>query len=38
MGKVHEYFGYFAEDVKRNAMMYREANIVSNMRTDFRLM
>lgn len=36
MGNVHEYFGYFA-DVKRNAMMYREANIVSNMRIDFRL-
>jgi hypothetical protein len=32
-----EYFGYFAEDVKRNAMMYLEANILSNMRTDFRL-
>ena len=35
--KFYEYFGCFAEEVKRNAMVYREANIVSNVWTDFRL-
>jgi hypothetical protein len=30
-------FRLLTEDVKRNVMMYLEANIVSNVRTDFRL-